>query len=96
MTDEVAATVTLSEKVKSAVRTMKRGARMRLDGIPDDPSFLSNNYGPDVTAEIARMLDENEQLRGSIEGMQIGTFYAQDADGLLRRWYPPTLKGADQ
>ena len=54
---EVAAIVTIDEHISDAVRTMKRGARMRLDGIPDDPSFLSSSYGPDVTSEIARRLD---------------------------------------
>lgn len=51
-----AARATVKDHIAWAVQIMQRGARMRLDGIPDDPTFLSSSFGPDVTAEIARTL----------------------------------------
>lgn len=48
--------VPVKDHIESAIRLMYRGARMRLDAIPDDPTFLSSSFGPDVTAEIAKIL----------------------------------------
>lgn len=37
--------------------------------------------------------DEIERLRGKLDAMQGHIFFAQDSDGVLRRWHPPTMKG---
>lgn len=62
------AIVTIDDHISDAVRTMRLGARMRLSGIPHDPTFLSSNYGPDTTLEVARRLEQADALREALLG----------------------------
>lgn len=43
---------------------------------------------PSVLRDAA---DEIERLRRSVAAMQGHTFFCQDQDGVLRRWYPPAV-----
>lgn len=45
----------LSDLVLNALERMEAGARMRLDGIPNDTSLSCSSHGDDVTREIARL-----------------------------------------
>lgn len=38
-------------------------------------------------ADLLGRVRHYEQL---LDAMQNGTFYAEDEDGILRRWYPPS------
>jgi len=57
MTDKTkGAMVPTNDHINEAIRLMKMGASIRLSGIPNDPSFLSSNFGRDISAEIANRL----------------------------------------
>ncbi|KAF0674469.1 hypothetical protein [Profundibacterium mesophilum] len=46
----------------------------------------------DYPAVLREAADEIERLRQALDAMQGHTFFCQDAEGALRRWYPPQSK----
>lgn len=52
-----AAEATIYDHARNAIHLMKRGAHMNLRDIPNDPSFLSSHFGPEVTAELGKLLE---------------------------------------
>ena len=46
-------------------------------------------HGDGVAEAIDAARHEIERLRRSVAEMQGHTFFCQDPDGALRRWYPP-------
>lgn len=70
-----------------------RGLSSRLR--PMSGFTLVDAEAPEKAAEEIERLQahktENQRLRKAIEAMQGHTFFCQDDEGFLRRWYPPEL-----
>jgi hypothetical protein len=49
----------------------------------------------DYPAVFRDAADEIERLQKAVAAMQGHTFFCQDPDGFLRRWYPPFPRPAE-
>jgi hypothetical protein len=67
--------------------TLRHAAK---DADRDTPSALW-----DYPAVLRNAADEIERLQKAVAAMQGKTFFCQDPDGFLRRWYPPFPRPAE-
>lgn len=56
---------------------------------PDDPAKMGAVEWAQARAAMRDAAAEIERLRRSVAEMQGHTFFCQDYNGVLRRWYPP-------
>jgi hypothetical protein len=56
---------------------------------PDDPAEMDIVTWVQARSAMREAAREIERLRKPLLEMQGHTFFCQDAEGALRRWYPP-------
>ncbi|RVT75646.1 hypothetical protein EM858_14460 [Agrobacterium sp. CNPSo 2736] len=56
-TETQASETTVDDHLRNLIQLMKRGARLKLSDLPDDPSFLSSNIGGGMSQAIAERLE---------------------------------------
>jgi hypothetical protein len=56
-TETQASETTVDDHLRNLIQLMKRGARLKLFDLPDDPSFLSSNIGGGMSQAIADRLE---------------------------------------
>lgn len=85
-----AAKTSIKDHIQNVIELLDRGARMNLSSIPDDPTFLSSKFGPDVSSSIAAILRDSlkEQVFAQPEFVEV----REEEDGALN-FYVSTRDG---